>query len=62
MHDALAFRFFAQRPLDCFDLAANAADAGEQLFLSKSYVPCVPEALICRNTPRRLWKDVVIGL
>src|SRR5579872_2909338 len=35
MHDALAFRFFAQRPLDCFDLAANAADAGEQLFLSQ---------------------------
>src|ERR1700688_502911 len=33
MHDALAFGFFVQRPLDRLDLAANAADPGEQLFL-----------------------------
>ena len=33
MHDALAFRLVVQRPLDRFDLAANAADAGEQFFL-----------------------------
>jgi hypothetical protein len=33
MHDTLAFGFFSQRPLDRLDLAANAADPGEQLFL-----------------------------
>jgi len=33
VHDALAFGLFGQRPLDRFDLAANAADPGEQLFL-----------------------------
>ena len=33
MHDALAVGLFAQRPLDGIDLAANPADAGEQLSL-----------------------------
>ena len=33
MHDALAFGLLAQRPLDRLDLAADAADPGEQLFL-----------------------------
>ncbi len=33
MHDAVATGLFVQRPLDRLDLAANAANAGEQLFL-----------------------------
>src|SRR6202023_1998600 len=33
MHDALAFGLFVQRPLDRLDLAADASDPGEQLFL-----------------------------
>jgi hypothetical protein len=33
VHDALASRFFGERALDRFDLAAEAANAGEQLLL-----------------------------
>src|SRR3984885_15365730 len=33
VHDALASCLFGQRPLDCFDLAANAADPGKQFLL-----------------------------
>jgi hypothetical protein len=54
VHDALASSFIVQRPLDRFDLAANAANAGEQLFLFSDCVchcgyigyppiPCQPD-------------------